>query len=249
MKIIQKTKEKLIFSYEIEENLANAIRRSVTEIPILAIDEVEISKNDSVLYDEIIAHRLGLIPLKTEKGMNLKEDCSCKGKGCAKCSVELKLSVSKPGIVYASDLKGKAEVVNEKTPIGILREDQELELVAYAKVGKGTEHAKFSPGLFYYRNLAEVEVKNCDACKKCVEVCPLGLIKVEKKAEVEEIYKCDLCEACVEACKKEGKNAITIKPSKEVVFFIESWGQIDAKDILTQAVDALNENLKIVEKA
>jgi len=51
MKIIQKTREKVIFSCEIEESLANALRRSIDEIPILAVDEVEIHKNDSVLYD------------------------------------------------------------------------------------------------------------------------------------------------------------------------------------------------------
>ena len=51
MKIISKKPEKLIFIAEIEENLANAIRRSANEIPILAVDELEIHKNDSVLYD------------------------------------------------------------------------------------------------------------------------------------------------------------------------------------------------------
>ncbi len=47
--------------------LANALRRSVDEIPVLAINEVDIYKNDSALYDEIIAHRLGLIVLKNQK--------------------------------------------------------------------------------------------------------------------------------------------------------------------------------------
>jgi len=248
MKIIQKDKEKIVFSAEIDESMANAIRRSANEIPILAIDEVEIFKNDSVLYDEVIAHRLGLIPLKTEK-MVLREDCSCKGEGCAKCSVQLKISVTGPKTVRASDLKGKADIVYENMPITMLRDEQELELVAYARAGKQTEHAKFSSGLVYYRNLAEIEIKNCDACKECVEACPLGLISVDKKAEIKEIWKCDLCEACVETCKRLEKNAITIKPSSEILFFIESWGQIEAKEILSEAIDALKDNLKTVEKA
>jgi len=248
MRIIQKTKEKLIFSAEIDESLANAIRRSVNEIPILAIDEVEIYKNDSALYDEIIANRLGLIPLKMEKAMNLKEDCSCKGKDCAKCTVQLKLSKKGPGFVYSQDFKGKADVVFEKIPIVILKEDQEIELVAYARLGKGIKHAKFSPGLVYYRNLANIEVKNTEAFKKCVEACPLGLLSYDKKAEVKDDWKCDMCEACVEACKNDGE-AIKISPSGELVFFIESFGNIDAQEIFKQAIESLKDNLKQVNKA
>ena len=250
MKIIQKDKNKLIFSSEFSESLANAIRRSVLEIPVLAIDEVEMYKNDSALYDEIIAHRLGLVPLKMEKDMNLKSDCSCEGKGCAKCTVQLKLQAKGPGMVYSGELKGKADVVYEDIPITLLREDQELELVASAVLGKGIEHAKFSPGLVYYRNLADVEIKNCDACKECIEACPLGLIVVDgKKAEIKDVWKCDMCEACVEACKKNGNDSITVKPSGELVFFVESWGQMDAKDIFVEAVKALKSNLKAVDKA
>jgi len=248
MKIIEKTKESIIFASEIDESLANAIRRSANEIPVLAVDEVEISKNDSVLYDEIIAHRIGLIPLKNEK-LKLREDCDCKGKGCMKCMIQLKLSAKGPGTVYSKDLKGKAEAVYEKIPIVILQDGQELELVAFARLGKGIEHAKFSPGLVYYRNFADIEIKNCNGCKECVEACPLGLIKLEKKPEIENIWKCDLCEECVEACKKKGNDSITIKPSSEIVFFIESWGMIEAKEILSEAVDAIKENLKIISKA
>lgn len=248
-KIVQKDKEKLVFTTDISESLANAIRRSINEIPILAIDEVEIYKNDSVLYDEIIAHRLGLVPLKMEKDMNLKEECSCEGKGCAKCSVQLKLVKKGEGMVYSGDLKGKAEVVYDNMPITLLREDQEIELVATATLGKGISHAKYTPGLVYYRNLAEIEIKNCDSCEKCIDACPLKLIQVDKKAEVNNVWKCDLCEACVEECKKMGKDAIKVTPSKELVYFIESWGQLDARDILIQGVDALKDNLKLVEKA
>ncbi len=250
MKILEKSDEKLVFAEEIDESLANAIRRSVLEIPILAIDEVEFFKNDSVLYDEVLALRLGLIPLKTEKNLVLREKCSCKGKGCSKCSVQLSIKAKGPVTVYSKDLKGSAEVVYGEMPIVKLEEGQELELVATARLGKGIEHTKFSPGLVYYRNVPELKIeKDCDGCEKCIESCPQKILKKEGgKIELIDKYKCDLCEACVEACKKEGKECIKILPGKEIVFFIESWGQIKAEEILFKAVESLKSNLKEVGK-
>src|SRR3990167_4753794 len=72
---------------------ANAIRRiCIEEVPTMAIEDVEIRRNSSVLYDEIIAHRLGMIPLKTDlKSYNMTKDCKCNGEGCARCTVKLTL--------------------------------------------------------------------------------------------------------------------------------------------------------------
>jgi DNA-directed RNA polymerase subunit D len=64
MENISKSDGKYVFKAKIDESLINSIRRYVGQIQIAAIDEVEISKNDSPLYDETIAHRMGLIPLK-----------------------------------------------------------------------------------------------------------------------------------------------------------------------------------------
>src|SRR3989344_3201501 len=118
MEVIEKTPEKLILRMEENEPLANAIRRSVAEIPTLAIDEVEIYKNDSALYDEMLAHRLGLVALKTEKGMS------------SKTKIDLKLSKTGPCTVYSSDLEGAADVVYGKIPLTILGNGHKLELVA-----------------------------------------------------------------------------------------------------------------------
>ena len=74
METLQNTKEKLVLKIDANEPLANAIRRSISEIPTLAIDEVEIYKNDSALYDEMLSHRLGLIPIRTEKSMSVKTE-------------------------------------------------------------------------------------------------------------------------------------------------------------------------------
>ena len=248
MKIITKTNEKLVFAEEIDESLANAIRRSVLEVPVLAIDEVEFHKNDSVLYDEVLALRLGLVPLKMEKDLELAEDCKCKGKGCSSCMIELKLVAKGPGWVYARDLKGKAEVVYPDMPLTVLKDEQELELIATARLGKGKQHTKYTPVLVYYRNAAEFEA-NVKNCEKYPGICPQKVLKCEKgKLELTDKYKCDLCEACVEEAKKN-KEEIKITPGKEVVMFIESFGQLPAKDIFEEAVKALKNNLKQVVKA
>ena len=75
MKLLNKEENKITFLIkDINASLANAVRRSIMEeVPVMAIEEVTFVKNTSALYDEIIAHRLGLTPLSTDiKGYNLK---------------------------------------------------------------------------------------------------------------------------------------------------------------------------------
>ncbi|HDL02398.1 MAG TPA: DNA-directed RNA polymerase subunit D, partial [Candidatus Pacearchaeota archaeon] len=118
METIKKTSEELVFTVDMNVSLANAIRRSAGEIEVLAIDECDIYKNDSALYDEIIAHRLGLVSLKNQK---LKKDDT----------IELKLKAKgKKGdvMVLAGELGD--DVVYPETPIVLLGEDQKLEIVA-----------------------------------------------------------------------------------------------------------------------
>jgi len=81
-----------------DASVANALRRvMISEVPTVAIDLVEIEVNSSVLNDEFIAHRLGLIPLTSERAMAMRfsRDCdACDGDGqCEYCSVEFHLRV------------------------------------------------------------------------------------------------------------------------------------------------------------
>ena len=133
MKIMNKKDKQIEFIAETVESLANAVRRYLNQIPVIAVDEVEISKNDSPLYGETIAHRIGLIPLKMDKLIS------------EKTIVKLKLSAKKEGIVYSGELTGGVKVVYDKIPITSLKKGQELEIVAIAKVGKGNKHSKISP--------------------------------------------------------------------------------------------------------
>ncbi len=230
MEIIQKTPEKLVFRMDANESLANVLRRSIAEVPVLAIDEVEIYKNDSALYDEVLAHRVGLIPLRTEKSMS------------EKTKIDMKLSKTGPCTVYAEDLNGAADIIYPKIPITILSEDQKLELVATATLGKGIVHAKYIPGLCYYRLLSEI--KSSPEIDAIIQKSKYGLIKPEKNGAK---WICDLSDAEMKVI--EERSAESIKDSQEILFIIESYGSLSAKDIFIKSVDALEDNLDELEKA
>ena len=217
IKIITQDKEKrkLSFSTDMSNTVANAIRRSALEIPILAIDEVTIVKNDSALYDEIIAHRLGLVPIKTDK--STKE-------------TKFSLKVVGPKTVYSTDIKPSVGT-DLALPITLLDNEQEFEIEMDARLGKGIDHIKYSPGLVFFRNNIDPELIDF------VSVDDEGKIIIDEQ----ELDTKNLSEEMRKKIKKVANN-------NELVFEIESWGQIDAKDIFLRAVEALDENLEELGK-
>ncbi len=231
----------------------NTLRRlMIEEVPVMAIEDVEIRDNGSALYDEMLALRLGLIPLKTDlKSYNLPADCKCKGKGCAKCTLKLTLSAKGPGMVYASDLKSKdpkVKPVFPKMPIVELFKGQKIKLEATAILGKGIDHAKFTPGLFFYRNKPVIEIKKQDELlKQCVEICPKNVFVINKnKVEVnkDKLLDCDLCGACTDACKN-----IKVEPSaNDIIFVLESFGQLEPKEIVNESINIFDKKLKEFDK-
>ncbi len=231
-------------------SFANLIRRVVIEeVPVMAIEDVEFRKNNSILYDEIIAHRLGLIPLTTDlKSYNLPEECKCGGKGCARCQLKMSLKAKGPGMVYASQIKTRDAAIKPvypKTPIVKLLKNQSLELEAIAILGKGKEHVKWSPGHIYYKNkpLIKIDIKNCNGCGKCIEQCPTKTLEIDKgKAIVskEHLFECHLCGACVDSCDK---GAISLEDTNDFIFYLESWGQLECRNILLEASRIIDKKL------
>ncbi len=229
MSVVSKSAEKVVIRMPAHESLANALRRSVAEVPTLAIDEVELYKNDSALYDEMVAHRLGLVPLKTEAKMG------------EKTKVELKLSKTGPCTVYSGDLEGNAEVVHDNIPLTLLKEGHKLELVATAILGKGIEHAKYIPGLAYYRHILKVKG---NAQIDAIIQKSAGLMKAEKSGST---WLCDLNEATQNAISLIDDKAIV--DSDEMLFIVESYGNMPASDILKKSIASLSDNLDEVVKA
>jgi DNA-directed RNA polymerase subunit D len=238
------SKDKLQVVLDMNEELANAIRRSVSEILILAVDEVEIDKNDSALYDEMLAHRIGLIPF--EEGKKVQEFVEGDKPG-TKNQAQISLKMKGPCTVYSGDFKGEIKPIHDKMPIVILEKDQELQLVAFARLGKGKDHAKHSPGLVHYRNVSEITVKKSEA-KEALEKMKDSLITPLKgEVKVGDVYKSSADIDYVENFAEDG--SVEVKPGKEIVLIIESWGQKSPKEIFSEAVKALDKNLKGFLKA
>ena len=119
----------------------------------MAIDDVVILENSSVMFDELVAHRLGLIPLKTDLNRyNLPEDCDCKSAlGCSKCRVLLVLdaeATDRVRTITSGDLVSEdpeSRPISDSIPIVKLAPGQKVKLEAYARLGRGSEHAKWQP--------------------------------------------------------------------------------------------------------
>lgn len=133
---------------------ANALRRTcLNDVPVFAIDTVDIIQNSSVIPDEGLAHRLGLIPLRTDlERFSEPADCSCGGDpGCSNCRVMLVLdsaeSESESITVFSESLiSDDADVlpISDKVPIVRLAPGQKVKAECFARLGRGTEHAKWN---------------------------------------------------------------------------------------------------------
>jgi len=167
----------------VEVDLVNALRRIIiSRVKTFAIDKVTFYINTSAMFDEYIAHRIGLIPLITpSEGYDEKDE------------ILFNLDMEGPGTVYSKDLISSdknVKVAFDDIPIIKLAEGQRLKLDGKAIMGSGSKSAKFQPGLATY----------------------------EKKGE------------------------------QNYEFYIETFGQMSAREILNKALEIIEEDLKATEK-
>ncbi|MFW9876945.1 MAG: DNA-directed RNA polymerase subunit D [Candidatus Thorarchaeota archaeon] len=272
IEVLDRSDQRITFVIEdISIEMANAIRRIIlSEIPVMAIDEVIVLKNDSPLYDEIISHRLGMIPLTTDlEAYKLPQDCSCGGYGCALCQVSLTCEVSNttniPIEVYSGDLKSndpKIAPVNPNIPVVKIDKNNQLIIEAYAILGKARDHVKWQAvSNIFYRFYPEIEF-NDENCKKCQEKCVVSRMCPENLYDfsggktvklLEDYWKtCTLCKSCEKECPEK---AITVgKKDNTYIFSIESDGVLPFKtiikktfDIFLEKIDEFVERLEAIE--
>ena len=236
---------------ESSEGFANAIRRLILEeVPTLAVEDLDIKENNSALYDEMLALRIGLIPIKTDlKSYQFKEKCSCQGAGCAQCELKLTLKVAKGGYVYAKDAKStdpKCTFVQEDMPIVKLLPKQKVDITMTAILGRGRDHVKWTPGWPFYKQEPVVNIGKVKDPKKVMDYCKDGLFTLSNNKlslVKEKVYDSNLLEFYSEL--DEG---ITVEFNDNFIFTIESWGQLSAKEMLNYSADLLLEKTEQLEK-
>ena len=252
--------------YDAEVPFVNAIRRiAMMKVPKLAIEDVFIVKNDSAMFDEVLAHRLGLTPLVSDlesiEGLVLPEDCDCdseKGEYCPRCSVSFSLRETGPKTVYSKDLKScgdsKIKPVYDTIPIVKLKKDEVLNVEAYAKVGYGKNHVKWMPTtVCAYKQYPEITFNDeVDIDYDCADACPRGVLKSDKrskKIKILDIENCSMCKSCVRSSiNRAAANGAPDKSyinvgyrENDFIFRIETDGSMPPKEVLLVACEKLGE--------
>lgn len=296
----------------VDASIANAFRRIlIAEVPTLAIETCYFHNNTSVIADEVLAHRLGLVPLKAnleglrklqwyikpneEEGVmgvaptdyntvqiDLKVKCEWKPNPPDEGEPEEKYNHSN---VYASDLtftpQGRQtdwfgdqppQPVNPKILLAKLRPGQEIEIQMHAHLGKGGDHAKFSPvGTATYRLLPKIEIlkpilgPDAETFKDCFPegvietpyVTPATIAKDDqleahheglKMAVVKDPMKDTVSRECLRHDQFKGKVKLG-RVQDHFIFQVESTGQFASDDLFLQSVSLLKYKAKELLRA
>jgi DNA-directed RNA polymerase subunit D len=239
IKFIEKDFKNYKYFLENSENITlNTLRRTINYfLSIYAIDDIEFFENDSVIFDEMLANRIGLCPV-TSPLLNT-------GK-----KVTFNLEVKGPKTVYTKDFQSndfEIKMVYDSIPITKLNEGEKLKLIAYANLGQGKEHFKHSPAIVSYSQIYSLDnSRSCEECKKVFEKIKENSLKIEGIKEMLINPKdYDYCVSQVEACDKK---CLKMVATNNYILNVELIGQINIKDLFKLTDRFFKENISILKK-
>ena len=242
----------------VNASFLNSLRRTLlSQVPKLAIDDVTIYDNTSALFDEMVAHRLGLLPVPTDLNQFVRRNqCqTCNGEGCSACTVLYTLSKEGPCMVLSGDLTPAADakfrIVDQKVPIVKLLEGQRIMLEAGAVLGTGAEHAKWQavtavgytefPSVKIGGNLSQA------ALERINRTAPPGAVAVEgATVRVLDAIKATTFLRSIKELHPDAPIELTHDKDRWVVT-IETDGSLSPVVALRRAVSMMMEKLKWVE--
>ena len=218
---------------------ANGIRRAmIADVPTMAIDTVRFVENTSVMFDEQLALRFGLIPLTTPPEGEFGEDDV----------VTLAIDVEGPGTAYSGDLVSSDELVqpaDENVPIINLKDGQRLEAEAEAVSDRGKEHAKHQGGVAVgYRHLQRVTVgDDLPEFEEQESQIVRGVIEEDGELVPTSEFGHDLAE------RYPGKEVHVEDVPNAFVFHVETDGSFTVEELVTRAADSLEQRAAELEEA
>lgn len=256
----------------VDAAIANAIRRvMISEVPTVAIDKVHLWQNTGVIQDEILCHRLGLVPIwvpdidSVESAREEGDDFDISG------AIKFKLHVKCPADypkgqnlhVYSKDMKFEAQTkiqqdwVQPPRPVhgdillAKLRPGQEIECELYCLKGTGKIHAKWSPVCTAsYRLMPQVTIRGeqrNEAARQLVQICPKKVFDIEENvAVVKRPRDCSACRRCIEELPQGIVELAKVKD--HFLFSIESSGCMPAAEIFARALGILVSKCEVSRK-
>ncbi|KAL9705584.1 hypothetical protein quinque_009102 [Culex quinquefasciatus] len=244
--------------------IANAFRRlMLSEVPSMAIEKVHIYNNTSIIQDEVLAHRLGLIPLKADPRLfeyktnegdaanaqdtlefELKVKCTKKNKD----STEIKwVPVGNQASIYKEADVGP---IDDDILISRMRPGHEFDIKLFAVKGVGKDHAKFSPvATASYRLLPEIHLKRpvvgnqALLLQKCFSP---GVIEIDKddQAYVKDA-RYDSCSRNVYRYPQLADSVTMSRVRNHFIFNVESLGALKPDVIFVEAAKVLKKKCKM----
>jgi len=219
----------------------NTLRRTImVNVPCLAVEDVQIYENDSPTFDEMLANRLGLLPIKTDVKTYKRGD-----------TVKLVLEKTGPCLVTSKDIKctdPKIEITDKKILITKLAKDQNIKLEMTATMKSGEEHAKYQPAIVSYNEVIEIKNDKSYDTKAIVSDMPKGSVEVKAgKLFFADPYNIEHQNQHLDILRKHGANVEYSKT--DFILTIEATGQLSAKEALDSAVDQMTEKLDALDEA
>ncbi|WP_255195803.1 DNA-directed RNA polymerase subunit D [Halorarius litoreus] len=217
---------------------ANGIRRAMlADVPTLSIDEVRVIENSSVMFDEQIGLRLGLVPLTTPPAEFEEGD-----------RVTLALDVQGPDTAYSGDLVSADDMVQpaeDNVPIIDLKEGQRLEIEADAVLDTGKTHAKHQGGVAVgYRHLQQVEVVgDAEEFEQDEPHIVRGVIEDDGELVATDEFGNDLSN------RFPGKEVEVTDVPNAFVFHVETDGSMTVEELVLAAVDTIHDRAAELEDA
>eukprot|EP01105_Mastigella_eilhardi_P027901 TRINITY_DN8866_c0_g1_i1.p1 TRINITY_DN8866_c0_g1~~TRINITY_DN8866_c0_g1_i1.p1 ORF type:complete len:368 (+),score=118.10 TRINITY_DN8866_c0_g1_i1:42-1106(+) len=264
---VSHTNDELVFDIiGIDASVANAFRRILlSEVPTVCIETVYMQNNTSVLHDEILAHRLGLIPIKADPAsfeFRTSKDADCTEVDTVVFKLQVKCQPDPQNrdlllheTVTSGDLvwipQGDQATTFEDNPIRPVNDDiviaklargQEIECDLYAHKGIGKDHAKFSPvATASYRILPDIRFLKPvtdDLAQKLCTTCPMGVFDIEDGVCVAKRPRnCTMCRECV---RNDWANYVKLgRILDHFIFSIESTGILTPRTLFIEAVQIL----------
>lgn len=238
-----------------DPSIANALRRiMIAEVETVAVDQIGLMQNTSIIPDEVLVHRVAMVPLAVDprhvrpnEPLFFELTITCKGKPMNVYSSDL---IFQPDESPESKFPDQKEYwaqfeprpVHKDILLAKLLPGQQIHMRAVCRVGKGQDHAKWSPvATATYRIMPKIDVNqklaNGDVAMAIKEACPRDVFDIEDAGTltVQDPRRCTMCRECIRL--DEFKDCVELyRVSDHFIFSVESVGSLPPMEIIRRAI-------------